>query len=92
MWRAFFCASIAALVLQFMDPFHNGKLIIFQVTYTHNWLAFEFLPFILIGVIGGVLGAIFIKFNIIVCKFRRSVLKQYSIIEAICKFLFCYLF
>ena len=83
MWRAFFAASIAALVLQFMDPFHNGKLIIFQVNYTHNWLAFEFLPFIILGIIGGLLGGLFTKLNIVVCKFRRSRIANWSILEAI---------
>jgi len=84
MWRAFYCATIAALVLQFMDPFHNGKLIIFQVNYTHSWYAFELFPFLLLGFIGGILGAIFIRMNLIVCKWRRSnpVVQKYCILEA----------
>jgi len=83
MWRAFFCASVAALVLQVMNPFHNGKLVIFQVDYSHNWMAFEFVPFIVIGILGGLLGGIFIRMNVNVCRFRRANIPQWSIVEAI---------
>ena len=59
LWRAFFCASIAALVLGLCTPFDTSVL--FQVTYTENWRYFELLPFAFLGIIGGLLGAIFIK-------------------------------
>ncbi|KAJ7462373.1 chloride channel [Mycena galericulata] len=63
MWRSFFCAMIAAITLKVLDPFGTGKLVLFQVTYDKDWHAFELLPFLLLGVFGGVYGAYFSKLN-----------------------------
>lgn len=63
MWRSFFCAMIAAVTLRFLDPFGTGKLVLFQVTYDKDWHAFELVPFLLLGVFGGVYGAYFSKLN-----------------------------
>jgi hypothetical protein len=38
-----------------MDPFHTGKLVLFQVSYRNSWYWFEMLPFVLLGCAGGVL-------------------------------------
>ncbi|KAF9268924.1 hypothetical protein L218DRAFT_954350 [Marasmius fiardii PR-910] len=64
MWRSFFCAMIAAITLKMLDPFGTGKLVLFQVTYEKDWHAYELLPFLLLGVFGGVYGAYFSKLNI----------------------------
>ncbi|KAL0574965.1 hypothetical protein V5O48_007010, partial [Marasmius crinis-equi] len=64
MWRSFFCAMIAAITLKMLDPFGTGKLVLFQVTYYKDWHAWELLPFLLLGVFGGVYGAYFSKLNI----------------------------
>ncbi|KAK1230447.1 hypothetical protein PQX77_006457 [Marasmius sp. AFHP31] len=64
MWRSFFCAMIAAITLKMLDPFGTGKLVLFQVTYDKDWHAYELLPFLLLGVFGGVYGAYFSKLNI----------------------------
>ncbi|KAI0047762.1 hypothetical protein FA95DRAFT_1589022 [Auriscalpium vulgare] len=63
MWRSFFCAMIAAMTLRFLDPFGTGKLVLFQVTYEKDWHAYELVPFLLLGVFGGVFGAYFSKLN-----------------------------
>ncbi|KAI0267130.1 chloride channel [Gloeopeniophorella convolvens] len=63
MWRSFFCAMVAAVVLRFLDPFGTGKLVLFQVTYDKDWHAYELVPFLLLGVFGGVYGAYFSKLN-----------------------------
>ncbi|KAJ7647251.1 chloride channel [Roridomyces roridus] len=63
MWRSFFCAMIAAITLKILDPFGTGKLVLFQVTYDKDWHAFELLPFLLLGIFGGVYGAYFSKLN-----------------------------
>ncbi|KAI0301011.1 chloride channel [Multifurca ochricompacta] len=63
MWRSFFCAMIAAVTLRFLDPFGTGKLVLFQVTYDKDWHAYELVPFLLLGVFGGVYGAFFSKLN-----------------------------
>ncbi|KAL6073810.1 Chloride channel protein [Balamuthia mandrillaris] len=83
MWRAFFGATIAALTLEFMDPLHTGKIVLFKVTYSTTWKTFELLPFILIAVMGGLIGAFFIKLNIRVCRFRKGspLLKRFAVFE-----------
>lgn len=53
MWRAFFSAVVAALTLQLLNPFHTGKLVLFQVSFHNNWYWFELLPFVFIGCMGG---------------------------------------
>ncbi|KAJ6499237.1 chloride channel [Mycena sanguinolenta] len=83
MWRSFFCAMIAAITLKILDPFGTGKLVLFQVTYDKDWHAFELLPFLLLGVFGGLYGAYFSKLNI---RWSRDVrnstwLKSHPLLE-----------
>jgi chloride channel 3/4/5 len=39
---------------KYMNPFHTGKLVIFQVRYTNTWVSFEMIPFLLVAVLGGI--------------------------------------
>ena len=65
-----------------MDPLQTGKLVLFQVSYHNNWYWFEMIPFILLGCMGGLLGAFFIKMNIKMCALRkRSRLSEFPITE-----------
>lgn len=52
MWQSFVCAMVAAVTLQFMNPFRTGKLVLYQVKYTRGWHDFEMVPFALLGVLG----------------------------------------
>jgi len=63
MFRAFWCAMVAAASLRFFDPFGSGKIVLFAVTYDKDWLNFEILGFLALGVFGGVYGALFCKAN-----------------------------
>lgn len=72
MWASFVCAMVAAVTLQAFDPFRTGQLVLYQVTYHSNWHAFELLPFATIGIIGGLYGAMFIKFNMRIASLRSS--------------------
>lgn len=63
MWRSFFCAMIAAITLKMLDPFGTGKLVLFQVTYDKDWHGYELVPFLILGLFGGVYGAYFSKLN-----------------------------
>ncbi|TFK25687.1 voltage-gated chloride channel [Coprinopsis marcescibilis] len=63
MWRSFFCAMIAAITLKMLDPFGTGKLVLFQVTYDKDWHSYELVPFVFLGLFGGVYGAYFSKLN-----------------------------
>lgn len=83
MWRSFFCALVATVVLSVMNPFRTGKLVMFQVSYDREWHFFEVIFFILIGVFGGLYGAFVIKYNLIVQQFRKKHLKDYAIAEVV---------
>ncbi|KAH9826938.1 H(+)/Cl(-) exchange transporter 3 [Teratosphaeria destructans] len=72
MWASFVCAMIATLTLQAFDPFRTGKLVLYQVTYHSGWHAFELVPFAIMGIIGGLYGATFIKLNMLIARFRTS--------------------
>ena len=72
MWQSFVCAMIAAVTLQALNPFHTGKIFLYQVTYSTGWHDFEIVPFVLLGIAGGIYGGLFIKLNMLVAKFRKS--------------------
>ncbi|KAJ3732092.1 Cl-channel protein [Lentinula guzmanii] len=83
MWRGFVASAIAAVSLQYIDPFGTSKLVLFQVTSGGDtWRAFELIPWLTLGVIGGVLGSLLIKLNVEIALYRKnSVLNQYPILE-----------
>lgn len=35
-----------------MNPYHTGKLVLFQVTYDRDWHFFEIIFFVIIGIFG----------------------------------------
>ena len=72
MWASFVCAMVAAVTLQAFDPFRTGKLVLYQVTYHSGWHAFELVPFVVIGILGGLYGAMFIKLNMRINTWRTS--------------------
>jgi chloride channel 3/4/5 len=72
MWQSFVCAMIAAFTLQALNPFHTGKIVLYQVKYTTGWHGFELVPFIILGIGGGLYGGLFIKLNMLIARFRKS--------------------
>ncbi|KIW15705.1 hypothetical protein PV08_05755 [Exophiala spinifera] len=72
MWQSFVCAMVAAVTLQAINPFHTGKIALYQVTYTTIWHSFEIVPFVLLGITGGLFGGMFIKLNMLVTRIRKS--------------------
>ncbi|RPA95953.1 hypothetical protein L873DRAFT_1696197 [Choiromyces venosus 120613-1] len=82
MWQSFVCAMVAAVTLQFMNPFRTGKLVLYQVKYTRGWHDFEMVPFAILGVLGGLYGAFFIKLNMKIATWRKeSNFKKYPVTE-----------
>ena len=61
LFRTFFCCICAALTLKFLNPYGNSKIVIFEVRYLIDWEFFELAAFILVGIIFGAVGALFIK-------------------------------
>ncbi|KAA1098552.1 hypothetical protein PGT21_036394 [Puccinia graminis f. sp. tritici] len=73
LWRAFVCAIVATMTLQSFDPFNSGKLVLFQVQSVGQvWRTFELIPWVFVGLCGGLFGATFIRANIEYAKIRRS--------------------
>ncbi|TRX89633.1 hypothetical protein FHL15_009542 [Xylaria flabelliformis] len=72
MWQSFVCAMTAAGVLQALDPFRSGKLVLYQVKFSTGWHGFEIIPFALLGILGGIYGGLFIKANMRVAQWKKS--------------------
>ncbi|KAK3340161.1 chloride channel [Neurospora tetraspora] len=72
MWQSFVCAMTAAVTLQALDPFRSGKLVLYQVKYSSGWHGFELVPFVLLGIAGGIYGGLFIKANMRVAEWKKS--------------------
>ncbi|KAJ6581159.1 Cl-channel protein [Mycena capillaripes] len=86
MWRGFVASAVAAVSLQWVDPFGTSKLVLFQVTSVsdNTWRAFELIPWLTLGVIGGILGSLLIKLNVEVALYRRnSVLNEWPVLEVL---------
>lgn len=82
MWRSYFCALVATAVLAAMNPFRTGQLVMFQVKYDRSWHFFETVPYICIGIFGGLYGAFVIKWNLRVQAFRKKYLTKWAVLEA----------
>lgn len=84
LWRSFFCALVAAFVLRSINPFGNEHSVLFYVEYNKPFMFFELVPFVGLGIIGGVIATIFIKANIYWCRYRKvSRLGQYPVSEVL---------
>ncbi|XP_059468590.1 H(+)/Cl(-) exchange transporter 4 isoform X2 [Neocloeon triangulifer] len=84
LWRSFFCALVAAFILRSINPFGNAHSVLFYVEYSKDWIFFELVPFIGLGVIGGVIATMFIKANLWWCRYRKvSRLGQYPVTEVL---------
>ncbi|QRV88650.1 ClC voltage-gated chloride channel protein [Ceratobasidium sp. AG-Ba] len=85
MWRAFVCAVLAAVTLQWTDVFATGKLVLFQVTAGAPWRGFELVPWMILSVFGGLSGALLIKLNVASAIHRhRSWIKEWPLMEVVC--------
>lgn len=84
MWRSFFAALVAAFTLRSINPFGNSRLVLFYVEFHTPWHLFELVPFILLGIFGGLWGALFIRTNIAWCRKRKTTqLGKYPVIEVL---------
>ncbi|KAL1411308.1 hypothetical protein Q8F55_002259 [Vanrija albida] len=83
MWRSFWCAAVAAITLKALNPYGNGSIVLFAVTYTKEYHYWEFAVFIVLGLFGGLYGAFFSRCNIWWSKHVRkgTWLSRHPIIE-----------
>eukprot|EP00928_Gymnodinium_smaydae_P070199 TRINITY_DN5409_c2_g3_i1.p1 TRINITY_DN5409_c2_g3~~TRINITY_DN5409_c2_g3_i1.p1 ORF type:complete len:736 (+),score=128.75 TRINITY_DN5409_c2_g3_i1:93-2300(+) len=70
MLRSFFGASIAAMTLAAWNPTGSGKLTMFNAPYSKPPPFHEYPVIILLGIVGGMVGAFFVHWNIQVSKNR----------------------
>jgi chloride channel 3/4/5 len=70
MLRAFCGATVAAMTLAYQDPTGSGKLTMFNCPYDQPPRFTEYPIFILMGILGGWIGAIFVHYNIKICVGR----------------------
>ncbi|KOS21559.1 putative chloride channel protein [Escovopsis weberi] len=82
LWRSYFCALVATAVLSAMNPFRTGQLVMFQVQYDRSWHFFEIIPYVVLGVFGGLYGAFVIKWNLRAQTFRKKFLARHAVLEA----------
>ncbi|KGO39692.1 Cystathionine beta-synthase, core [Penicillium expansum] len=83
LFRTFFCCIAATLSLKFLNPYGTGKIVLFEVRYLSDWQIFEIFIFILLGIMGGAAGALFIKAsNLWARSFRRiPAIKRWPMLE-----------
>ncbi|KAI1310979.1 chloride channel [Xylaria venustula] len=85
LFRTFFCCIVAALSLKFLNPYGTHKIVMFEVRYKIDWEWFELAGFIVVGILGGAAGALFIKASRRwALSFRKiDVIKKYPLIEVL---------
>ncbi|KAG9498783.1 hypothetical protein J7337_009594 [Fusarium musae] len=85
LFRTFFCCIVAALSLKFLNPYGTHKIVLFEVRYLVDWEYFELGSFIFVGIIGGALGALFIKASKYWAQsFRRiQLIKKHPLLEVL---------
>ncbi|MCJ1314681.1 hypothetical protein MMC25_008363 [Agyrium rufum] len=85
LFRTFFCCIAAAVSLKFLNPYGTGKIVIFEVRYVSDWHSYELIAFVLLGILGGFLGAVFIKASRLWARtFRRiPTIKRWPLFEVV---------
>ncbi|PNS17463.1 hypothetical protein CAC42_7146 [Sphaceloma murrayae] len=85
LFRTFFCCIAAALSLKFLNPYGTSKIVLFEVRYLTDWRFFEIIVFAFLGVLGGLMGALFIKATRVWARtFRRiPAIKKYPMFEVL---------
>ncbi|KAI9702544.1 MAG: hypothetical protein M1836_001024 [Candelina mexicana] len=83
LFRTFFCCIVAALSLKFLNPYGTNKIVLFEVRYLTDWNFFEMTVFVLLGMLGGAAGALFIKASRVWAQtFRRiPIIKRWPVFE-----------
>jgi chloride channel 3/4/5 len=70
MLRAFFAGAVAALTLGLWNPTGSGKLTMFEAEYKTPPHIIEYPIIIMLGIVGGLIGAAFVHFNSVVSTNR----------------------
>uniref|UniRef100_A0AAY4CK08 Chloride channel protein n=1 Tax=Denticeps clupeoides TaxID=299321 RepID=A0AAY4CK08_9TELE len=84
LWRSFFAALVGAFTLRSINPFGNSRLVLFYVEFHAPWHLLELVPFVMLGIFGGLWGALFIRTNIAWCRRRKTTrLGRFPVVEVL---------
>ncbi|CAI4045017.1 hypothetical protein SUVZ_10G2250 [Saccharomyces uvarum] len=83
LWKSYYVALVAITTLKYIDPFRNGRVILFNVTYDRDWKVQEIPIFIALGVFGGLYGKYISKWNISFIHFRKMYLSSWPVQEVL---------
>jgi chloride channel 3/4/5 len=92
MYKSFYMAMVSAITLRLLNPYGTGKLVLFQVNVKRTWYLFELPVFGLLGVLGGLYGAFFIKMVSMVSdlEFKAASISKNILAKRICNYRSCY--
>lgn len=79
LYKTLMCSVVASLVLKKINASGSGNGTVFQldaIALQGRWEIIELIPFVLLAAMGGVLGAIFIKLNMMLSRWRQRVKKM----------------
>ncbi|KAJ3335213.1 hypothetical protein HDU93_006178 [Gonapodya sp. JEL0774] len=71
LFRSFFCALVGAFTLRMINPFGTGKIVLYEVDFTIGWRIHDVPFFILLGILGGLVGSFVIHANMRVARIRK---------------------
>ncbi|KXS10036.1 hypothetical protein M427DRAFT_104422 [Gonapodya prolifera JEL478] len=71
LFRSFFCALVGAFTLRVINPYGTGKIVLYEVDFTIGWRLHDVPFFILLGALGGLVGAFVIHANMRVARIRK---------------------
>lgn len=76
LWKSYYAALCASSTLQYINPFRNGKIVLFEVEYDRDWHVEEISVFLVLGIFGGIYGNYVSKWNIWFLEFRKKYLAK----------------
>lgn len=83
LWKSYYVTMMGIATLKAINPFRNGKIVQFEITYDKDWHIAEIPIFLLLGVFGGVYGIIISKLNVYMVHFRKKYLSSYALQEVL---------
>jgi chloride channel 3/4/5 len=81
LWKAFLCSLIAAIMLKALDPTRTGRLVLFETNYGVIYKPHNYAFFVLLGVSGGLFGAIFCKGSQMWTRRMKPFINKHPLVE-----------
>lgn len=75
LYKTLFCAVVASVFLKRFNPSATGNGTVFQldeIAMQGRWAIAELFPFLILAFFGGLIGAAFIKFSVVISTFREK--------------------